>query len=757
MADAQVAQDKTLVAQLVSPIQEEEDDEFHDVYDFDANFRIRRQERIKGFIERIRASYSGLTHKGNEHLNSEAFIKSGIIPEFNIDLSTLTRLFQPMRRLHPRVQKKRPVSKPHEGLTWLNVEVSRARNVPQRRFLTGRIGAGNLPGSPGRGRIPGTGRRGGGSRSPSPRRNRDDDENGNEENESGQRRRRGYDFDDEDADMSMTNSFIEASFQGTILETPSEEGSNVERYLGFKSTSSSNRILSPGAGVHSKSSGDFPFRPENAASTQGWAPDALLQVGDNLRISMFDRMADDEKRFLGWIEIPFTTVYLAPSCRIDGWFELNKPPVNLAYVSKEVEVDDGSNASATGSNYLQAQADAATMLYLRVQIDPPLAKPNRAPGGTHSTEKKHHFELARSFEVALIRRWERRFQVRHVQALVNTLSGDNVLVSRYISPCKLPPDYTGNEIETIEEAVRFVSLIPFLDDFSLFTSNRMEVWCTSHEFLSLGAGDFEEHAVLLCNMFLTLDSGTNFESFLVLGHAMPEGRTVYVMRRPKGAVRENITFWNAFTGKGYSASDRTIPLRGIGTIVGPSNIWANVQDYAQPFRMNFDLLNTKSWKPLFDPRKALPTMDPVQTEIEYPMPTQSSIEEAEMQIAETLKSEIKDWRAEQKQMTWMNQAMSRDLQETLTSFENEKLGREEFSEIEHLDTLKKWASTYDMHGFPLNFSFTDIKSICAAIKESGVHHNDNRSVKFAVACKCFGYACNIVSVWVYVVSLVRKT
>eukprot|EP00949_MAST-11_sp_MAST-11-sp1_P002635 g2635.t1 len=139
------------------------------------------------------------------------------------------------------------------------------------------------------------------------------------------------------------------------------------------------------------------------------------------------------------------------------------------------------------------------------------------------------------------------------------------------------------------------------------------------------------------------------------------------------------------------------------------------------------------------------------------MPTQSSIEEAEMQIAETLKSEIKDWRAEQKQMTWMNQAMSRDLQETLTSFENEKLGREEFSEIEHLDTLKKWASTYDMHGFPLNFSFTDIKSICAAIKESGVHRNDNRSVKFAVACKCFGYACNIVSVWVYVVSLVRKT
>ena len=48
------------------------------------------------------------------------------------------------------------------------------------------------------------------------------------------------------------------------------------------------------------------------------------------------------------------------------------------------------------------------------------------------------------------------------------------------------------------------SLIPYLEDYLSFY-DRSNVWCSSHEFLDLLAGDSEEHAVLLCNFLLALE------------------------------------------------------------------------------------------------------------------------------------------------------------------------------------------------------------------------------------------------------------
>ena len=107
---------------------------------------------------------------------------------------------------------------------------------------------------------------------------------------------------------------------------------------------------------------------------------------------------------------------------------------------------------------------------------------------------------------------------------------------RYLTPQKPPLSKDGGgTIKAIDEALRYVSLIPFIDDWQAF-QGQTEVWCTSKEFLELRAGDWEEHAVLLINymMYIDLNSGNSqYEHFLVLGRAIPEGETVYVLRKEK--------------------------------------------------------------------------------------------------------------------------------------------------------------------------------------------------------------------------------
>lgn len=53
-----------------------------------------------------------------------------------------------------------------------------------------------------------------------------------------------------------------------------------------------------------------------------------------------------------------------------------------------------------------------------------------------------------------------------------------------------------------------------------------DLTCTSQEFLDLGAGDSEEHAMLLCNFFNFIDKDQkrdNFESYIAFGDALPDG------------------------------------------------------------------------------------------------------------------------------------------------------------------------------------------------------------------------------------------
>ena len=62
------------------------------------------------------------------------------------------------------------------------------------------------------------------------------------------------------------------------------------------------------------------------------------------------------------------------------------------------------------------------------------------------------------------------------------------------------------------------------------------MWCTSNEFIDIMAGDWEEHATLLCTFFNYIFDvhKSKMKAYLVFGRGIPEGNTVYTMTAAPG-------------------------------------------------------------------------------------------------------------------------------------------------------------------------------------------------------------------------------
>jgi coiled-coil and C2 domain-containing protein 2A len=165
----------------------------------------------------------------------------------------------------------------------------------------------------------------------------------------------------------------------------------------------------------------------------------------------------------------------------------------------------------------------------------------------------------------------------------------------------------------------------------------LDLWCTTKQFWEIGAGDEEEHATLVYNYlyYLSVASGENKAAlaekdhhkgrkqqqsdypseeavrgecvFLVLGRAIPEGDTVYILLRDarrKGVAGspENFLVINPCSGYVYSALDPNCPLREIHCLATPYNVWGNIQTACRPSEMRYDVLDIDQWRPFFGQR-----------------------------------------------------------------------------------------------------------------------------------------------------------
>lgn len=553
---------------------------------------------------------------------------------------------------------------------------------------------------------------------------------------------------------------------------------------------------------------------------ENWTADSLLEsslLTENIRVHLYDqiltninedtRLAENHAHYrwepvwLGSVTIPFSAVY--ERSKIAGLFHVQVPPIfvgyegsaasvapdsflrtrNISTAVKDANDPDAStrsspgNATATVSEMEPVDLGAVvvskygrhntatfdkpedvvvtldttreTLIDLFITLEPPLPL---------STQVKLPYKPAESVEVLkAAHAWEkaRTPKTRLWKALTVSLKGETSFVSSFIESLPLPPD-----ISTVEHAVRFVSLLPCIPRAAVL-GGQADIWSHPYQVFEVGAGDYDEHAILLCCYLKTLGR----ISYVVLGHGIPEGRTAYVALIYDNFVNGTVqvTLINPVTGKFYTPKDAHCPLKEVGCLFDDRNAYGNCQQFSDPTRMNWEVQDTRYWTPVFtkgmeySKRNGFDAAISPNQSIVYKSLKPDYLKSLERGIEKSIVKAIEDWRP--RLPTKWSRIGSRIFHSVVSKLEEFSKNNVEVPAEQLLEVMPEWRSVNTMYricGFPLNLAYTDIPSVISLVKSTFLYNNENENVEFALAVSAYAYSEKVVSVWLWIATFTKR-
>ncbi|KAG7172855.1 Coiled-coil and C2 domain-containing protein 2A-like [Homarus americanus] len=444
----------------------------------------------------------------------------------------------------------------------------------------------------------------------------------------------------------------------------------------------------------------FPFRAPNDT----FSSKTLQTVTDNVYLHLFDEvihdlLEDDRMR-------DSTVHHRIEKC----WLGSLKIPFSTIYSNTKIEGTfsleepvvllgysrDTTSAVNMGAHRPQGEPSRSTThLSIYITLEPTLPPPEPIKAQFESSEPEEVLAASRDWVASLSSRYSRRKFRTHVL----DLSGKLLCLNRFIRPLKPPNELIGeNPVENAHRLAWYISLIPSLADMTLFP----------------GA----------CS-------------------GIPEGETCYVL-----TLEDNGSWlvWNPSTAQCFGATDAFSPLSAVYMLVDQDN------KYDDPPRVNFDV-HGSGWRSLFSrsqPDPGLPSVQPQRLTF-HPVDT-SQMDQLKERLEILLRDAIMKWRSSQR-TPWNRHAIM-VLRKLVHGLEEPRAsGKDTSPDLTQLATIM---TSHKVCGVCVHQGYSTMASVVEAVHSTGIHLTQSNDAEFALALHLKPYPASIISVWVYVASLVKR-